>query len=143
MMMMKRLMMLAAAAAVAAGTLALPAGTDALASGSGKGGGSGQGGGAGQGMQQHDRDRDRDRDHDRKREHYDERQEYKQQSPDQGRGGRTDAEIRQKLEAEGYTIQRMERERNEIEVKAMRGGQRWELKIDPETGKVLKREREN
>jgi hypothetical protein len=55
-------------------------------------------------------------------------------------GPKSDTEIRQSLQADGYTIQRMERERNKVEVKATRDSQRWELKVDAQTGTILQRE---
>ncbi|MBK0398481.1 PepSY domain-containing protein [Limibaculum sp. M0105] len=61
-----------------------------------------------------------------------------------GRGGPwplpgvDDADLRARLSAEGYEIVKYERERGEIEVKAMRDGRRWELEIDPRDGRTLK-----
>lgn len=57
--------------------------------------------------------------------------------------GVNDAEIRARLEAEGYRIAKYERERGEIEVYADRDGRRWELKIDPRDGRILEVEEED
>ncbi len=58
------------------------------------------------------------------------------------RAGVDDAEVRANLQAQGYEITKYERERQEIEVYATRDGRRWELKIDPRTGDIVKAEEE-
>tara|TARA_R110001592_G_scaffold290962_1_gene560142 strand:+ start:3395 stop:3658 length:264 start_codon:yes stop_codon:yes gene_type:complete len=40
------------------------------------------------------------------------------------------------LAAQGYDLVKFEQEHGRIEVKAMKNGQRWELKIDAKTGKI-------
>lgn len=57
--------------------------------------------------------------------------------------GVNDAELRARLAAEGYEIVKYERERGEIEVKAMREGRRWELEIDPRDGRTVKVEEDD
>lgn len=54
-----------------------------------------------------------------------------------------DTEVRSRLEADGYRITKYERERGRIEVYADRGGQRWELKIDPRDGRIVEVEEED
>ncbi|MDF0601088.1 PepSY domain-containing protein [Psychromarinibacter sp. C21-152] len=56
------------------------------------------------------------------------------------RAGLDDAAIREMIAAEGYQITRYERERGEIEIYATRDGRRWELKVDPLTGHILRSE---
>lgn len=57
--------------------------------------------------------------------------------------GVNDAELRARLASEGYEIVKYERERGEIEVKAMREGRRWELEIDPRDGRTVKVEEDD
>jgi len=57
--------------------------------------------------------------------------------------GVNDAEWRARLALEGYEIVKYERERGEIEVKAMRDGHRWELEIDPRDGRTVKVEEDD
>lgn len=52
-------------------------------------------------------------------------------------------QIRASLQALGYDVTGFERERGEIEVYAMKDGRRWELKIDPRTGGILRSEAED
>jgi hypothetical protein len=40
------------------------------------------------------------------------------------------------LAAQGYDLVKFEQEHGRIEAKAMKNGQRWELKIDAKTGKI-------
>ena len=54
-----------------------------------------------------------------------------------------DSKIRSNLSAQGYKIVKYEREHGKIEVYAIKDGRRWELKIDPRTGKVLRIESED
>lgn len=42
------------------------------------------------------------------------------------------------LAAEGYEMVKFEQEHGRIEVKAMKNGQRWEVKIDAKTGQVTR-----
>lgn len=58
-------------------------------------------------------------------------------------GGPDDESIRAALRQQGYAIVKVERKRREIEVYADRDGRRWELKIDPRTGDVLRIEAED
>lgn len=57
--------------------------------------------------------------------------------------GADDAEIRARLEAEGYEIVKYEREHGRVEVYALRDGGRWELKIDPRDGRVVELEEDD
>ena len=59
------------------------------------------------------------------------------------RAGADADHIRATLEAQGYEIVKFEREPGEIEVYALRDGRRWELKIDPGSGRVLRAEEED
>jgi predicted fused transcriptional regulator/phosphomethylpyrimidine kinase len=52
--------------------------------------------------------------------------------------GVTAAEIVAALAAEGYEVTKYERERREIEVEATRDGRRWEMKIDPQSGEIVR-----
>lgn len=51
--------------------------------------------------------------------------------------GTTEAEIRAKFEAAGYTIEEIETEDGEIEVEFMSEGQEFEAEIDTTTGKIV------
>jgi hypothetical protein len=56
----------------------------------------------------------------------------------------SEALITEMLAKEGYKVIRVEREEHgKIEVKATQGSELWELKLDPATGKILKKERED
>lgn len=57
--------------------------------------------------------------------------------------GVSDDQIRTSLQALGYEVTGFERERGEIEVYATKDGHRWELKIDPRTGGILRSEAED
>lgn len=57
--------------------------------------------------------------------------------------GKSDADIRASLKAEGYDVTKYERERRQIEVYAMKDNRHWELKVDPRTGNILSVEAEN
>ncbi|GGH38358.1 Peptidase propeptide and YPEB domain-containing protein [Cribrihabitans marinus] len=57
--------------------------------------------------------------------------------------GFSDDQIRASLQALGYEVTGFERERGKIEVYATKDGRRWELKIDPRTGGILKSEAED
>ena len=59
------------------------------------------------------------------------------------RPGIDDEQIRASLAAQGYKVTKYERERGEIEVYALKDGRRYELKIDPKTGQILKVEDES
>ena len=52
--------------------------------------------------------------------------------------GVTAAEIVAALATEGYEVTKYERERREIEVEATRDGRRWEMKIDPQSGEIVR-----
>lgn len=54
-----------------------------------------------------------------------------------------DDEIRASLLAQGYEVTKYQRERGQIEVYANKDGRRWELKIAPQTGAILKLEAED
>lgn len=57
--------------------------------------------------------------------------------------GVEDAELRAALEAEGYQILEIERERDEIEVETLLNGQAIELELDPVTGAIIAMELDN
>jgi len=57
--------------------------------------------------------------------------------------GVSDDQIRTSLQALGYEVTGFEREQGEIEVYATKDGRRWELKIDPLTGAILRSEVED
>lgn len=57
--------------------------------------------------------------------------------------GVSDDQVRASLQALGYQVTGFERERGEIEVYATKDGRRWELKIDPRTGGILRSEAED
>lgn len=57
--------------------------------------------------------------------------------------GVSDDQVRASLEALGYEVTGFEREQGEIEVYALKDGRRWELKIDPRTGGILRSEAED
>ncbi|MEL6979988.1 MAG: PepSY domain-containing protein [Pseudomonadota bacterium] len=54
-----------------------------------------------------------------------------------------DAAIRAALEADGYEIVEIEREDDEIEVEATKGGQAFELSFDAESGQLTEIELED
>jgi hypothetical protein len=47
------------------------------------------------------------------------------------------------LAEQGYTVTSYERESGEIEVDATKDGRLWELKIDPQSGRIREAEEEN
>jgi len=55
----------------------------------------------------------------------------------------SDEQITEMLAKEGYAVLRIEREHDEIEVDATRDGEQWELELNPETGKIVKKELED
>ena len=57
--------------------------------------------------------------------------------------GKSATEIRQKLEAEGYQVREIEADDGYLEAHASLKGQRYEIKIDPQTGKVFRIERDD
>ena len=57
-------------------------------------------------------------------------------TPQSGASTMSDAQIRQQLQAQGYTVQSLKHERNYVEAKVAKGGQTAELRIDPQTGAV-------
>lgn len=57
--------------------------------------------------------------------------------------GTDEAAIRAALEADGYTVQNIEREDDEIEVHATRDGQAYEVELSAETGAILEIELED
>lgn len=59
------------------------------------------------------------------------------------RPGADDEQIRASLAAQGYEVTKYERERGEIEVYVSKDGRRYELKIDPRSGEILKVEDES
>jgi predicted small secreted protein len=59
------------------------------------------------------------------------------------RPGTGDDQIRASLAAQGYEVTKYERERGKIEVYASKDGRRYELKLDPRTGEILKIEDES
>ena len=52
--------------------------------------------------------------------------------------GKTAAEIVQGLERQGYSVAEFETERGFFEVEASNGGRRYEILVDPGTGKIEK-----
>lgn len=52
-------------------------------------------------------------------------------------------EVRAQLEAQGYEIQRLKHDDHYIEADAKKDGRRWELKISPTDGRILKIEAED
>ena len=48
----------------------------------------------------------------------------------------SDAQIRQKLEAQGYSVQSLKHEENYVEAKVTKGGQSGELRVDPQSGAI-------
>ena len=52
-------------------------------------------------------------------------------------------EIRTQLEAQGYEIQRLKQDDRYVEAYAKKDGRRWELKISPADGRILKIEAED
>jgi hypothetical protein len=48
----------------------------------------------------------------------------------------SDAQIRQKLEAEGYSVQSLKHEENYVEAKVTKGDQSGELRVDPQSGAI-------
>src|SRR5262249_5501642 len=48
----------------------------------------------------------------------------------------SDAQIRQKLEAEGYSVQSLKHEENYVEAKVTKGSQSGELRVDPQSGAI-------
>lgn len=57
--------------------------------------------------------------------------------------GKADAEIRAALEQDGYEVRKIETEDGYLEAYAMRDGQRFEIYVDPESGKVVKIEEDD
>ncbi|MCT8159707.1 PepSY domain-containing protein [Pseudoruegeria sp. SHC-113] len=57
--------------------------------------------------------------------------------------GMTDAEIRAKIEAAGYTVLEIEREDGEIEVEAERDGITWEIELSDVDGTILEIEEDD
>ncbi len=57
--------------------------------------------------------------------------------------GVTDDEIRATLTADGYEIRKYERERGQIEIKAMKDGARYEFDIDARTGALTEMKEKN
>ena len=51
--------------------------------------------------------------------------------------GKTEAEITTSLEQQGYEVRKIEREDGYLEAYALRDGQRYEIYVDPETGKIV------
>ncbi|MCZ4281412.1 PepSY domain-containing protein [Kiloniella laminariae] len=52
--------------------------------------------------------------------------------------GKSEAEITQQLESMGYEIRSIENEDDYLEAYALKDGVRYEVYIDPQTGKVIK-----
>ena len=52
--------------------------------------------------------------------------------------GKTEDEITKSLEAQGYKVRKIETEDGYLEAYALLDGQRFEIYVDPETGKVAK-----
>ena len=56
--------------------------------------------------------------------------------------GPSEQDIRAALATQGYEVTGFERERGELEVYAVKDGRRFELKLDPRTGDILRVEAE-
>lgn len=56
--------------------------------------------------------------------------------------GQDEGAVRAALEADGYDVRKIERERGGFEVYAMKDGRRFELKVDGRTGEIVKVEEE-
>lgn len=52
-------------------------------------------------------------------------------------------EIQAQLEAKGYAVQRLKQDDHYVEVYAIRDGRRWEIKVSPTDGQILKIEAED
>ena len=52
--------------------------------------------------------------------------------------GKTEAEITKSLEAQGYKVRKIETEDGYLEAYALLDGARYEIYVDPKTGKVAK-----
>jgi len=52
-------------------------------------------------------------------------------------------EFRQNLEKQGYKILKFKNDDDGIEVYANKNGNRWELTLDPNTGRIVKAERDD
>jgi Spy/CpxP family protein refolding chaperone len=48
----------------------------------------------------------------------------------------SDAQMRQQLEGQGYTVQSLKHERNYVEANVRRGSQTAQLRVDPQNGAV-------
>lgn len=57
--------------------------------------------------------------------------------------GTTPQAIAKALTDQGYEMIKYEQEHGRIEVKAMKDGRKWELKIDPKSGKVTRVEHDD
>lgn len=57
--------------------------------------------------------------------------------------GRTKAEIAKSLEQQGYRVRKIETEDGYLEAYALLDGARFEIYVDPETGKVVKVEEDD
>ena len=57
--------------------------------------------------------------------------------------GKTEGEIIQSLEQQGYSVRKVETEDGYLEAYALLDGQRYEIYVDPETGKVVKVEKDD
>jgi hypothetical protein len=66
--------------------------------------------------------------------------EYARSGPE--RPGVDDAAVHAMLAEQGYTVTSYERKRGKIEVYATKDGRRWELKIDPRSGRIREAEEE-
>lgn len=52
--------------------------------------------------------------------------------------GKTKAEITKTLEQQGYKVRKVETEDGELEAYALLDGERYEIYVDPESGKLVK-----
>ncbi|MDH3581095.1 MAG: PepSY domain-containing protein [Hyphomicrobiales bacterium] len=57
--------------------------------------------------------------------------------------GKSTSEVRQQLEGQGYHVQKIETDDGYLEAYAVLNGKRYEIKVDPRTGKVIRIERED
>lgn len=57
--------------------------------------------------------------------------------------GKTEAEGRAALEAQGFVVTKVEVEDDELEFEVTKGGQAYEIEVDPGTGKISETEKED
>tara|TARA_R110002012_G_scaffold240496_3_gene414664 strand:- start:450 stop:725 length:276 start_codon:yes stop_codon:yes gene_type:complete len=58
-------------------------------------------------------------------------------------GALSEVQVRELLTKQGYTVIRLKQEHGELEAYVNRNGENQELKLDPVTGAILKREKDD